>query len=234
MLSIKNIQVCYGQAVAISDISLEINEGEIVSIIGSNGAGKTTLVNTISGLIHPVKGIIEYNQERIDKLPAHEIIKKGIAQVPEGRKLFGKLSVYDNLLLGAYTINSNDEINILLKTVYDMFPILNERKNQLAETLSGGEQQMVAIGRALMSQPKFVIFDEPSLGLMPILVKKLGNIIKDMNSNGYTILLIEQNVKEALKISKRTYVIQTGKTVLNGYSENLVNNEMIKKAYLGL
>ncbi len=234
MLKINEIQVCYDQAVAISDISLEVNEREIVSVIGSNGAGKTTLVNTISGLIHPVKGTIEYNNERIDRLPAHEVLKRGIAQVPEGRKLFGKLSVYDNLLTGAYLINSNEKIKQLLDKVYKLFPILLERKNQISETLSGGEQQMLSIARALMSEPKLIIFDEPSLGLMPSLVKQVSETIKKMHDQGYTILLIEQNVQEALNLADRAYVVQTGETILNDTCENLMDNELVKKAYLGI
>ena len=234
MLKINKIQVCYDQAVAISDISLEVNEGEIVSVIGSNGAGKTTLVNTISGLIHPVKGTIDYNNERIDRLPAHEVLKRGIAQIPEGRKLFGKLSVYDNLLIGAYLIKSNEKIKQLLDKVHELFPILLERKNQISETLSGGEQQMLSIARALMSESKLIIFDEPSLGLMPSLVIQVAETIKKMHDSGYTILLIEQNVKEALKLASRAYVIQTGKTILNGNSDELMNSELVKKAYLGI
>jgi len=234
MLKINEIQVYYDQAVAISDISLEVNEGEIVSVIGSNGAGKTTLVNTISGLIHPAKGTIEYNNERIDQLPAHEIVKRGIAQVPEGRKLFGKLSVYDNLLTGAYLIKSNEKIKQLLDRVYKLFPTLVERKNQISETLSGGQQQMLSIGRALMSEPKLIIFDEPSLGLMPSLVKQVSETIKKMHEQGYTIILIEQNVREALNLADRAYVIQTGKTILNDTSEKLMNSELVKKAYLGI
>jgi len=234
MLIVKNIRVCYGQTVAISDISLEVYEGEIVSVIGSNGAGKTTLVNAVSGLIHPIEGTIEYDNERIDQLPAHKVLKRGIAQVPEGRKLFGKLSIYHNLLLGAYLLNSNEKINQLLEKVYKIFPILLERKNQLAETLSGGEQQMLAIARALMSEPKLIMFDEPSLGLMPILVKQVAEVIKKMNDVGYTILLIEQNVQESLKLANRAYVIQTGKTILNGASDELMNNELVKNAFLGI
>jgi len=234
MLKINKIQVCYDQVVAISDISMEVNEGEIVSVIGSNGAGKTTLANTISGLIHPTKGTIEYNNERIDRLPAHEILKRGIAQIPEGRKLFGKLSVGDNLLTGAYLIKSNKKINQLLDKVYELFPILIKRKNQISETLSGGEQQMLAIGRALMSEPKLMIFDEPSLGLMPSLVKQVSEVIKKMHEEGYTVFLIEQNVQEALNLASRAYVVQTGKTILNNTSENLRNNELVKKAYLGI
>lgn len=235
MLKINNITVYYGQAVALSDVSLEVNGGELVAVIGSNGAGKTTLVNAISGLIRIKNGTIEYNDDRIDKLPSHEILKRGIVQIPEGRKLFGKLSVYDNLIIGAYILNSSKKINQLLERVYDMFPIIRERKNQLAATLSGGEQQMLAIARALMSDPKLIIFDEPSLGLMPTLVKKVSKIIQKMHiEEGYTILLIEQNIQEALKLSDRAYVIQTGKTILNDLSENLMNNEMVKKSYLGM
>jgi len=234
MLEVKNIKVCYGQAIAISNISLEVNEGEIVSIIGSNGAGKTTLVNTISGLLHPKEGSIYYLGERIDNLSAHEIVKRGIVQVPEGRKLFGKLSVYDNLLLGGYQIKSKEKIEQLINKVYSLFPILSERENQIAETLSGGQQQMLAIGRAIMADPKLIIFDEPSLGLMPILVKQVSESIEKMHKQGYTIILIEQNIKEALKLASRAYVIQTGKTVLDGTSKDLLNNEMVKKAYLGM
>lgn len=234
MLKITNIKVYYGQAIALSDVSLEVKQGEIVSVIGSNGAGKTTLVNTISGLIHPKSGRIEYKGEQIDKLPAHEILKRGISQVPEGGKLFSKLSVYDNLLIGAYLLKSNEKINQLLEEVYNIFPILKDRRKQIAETLSGGEKQMLAIGRALMSDPELIIFDEPSLGLMPILVRQVADTIQQMYDKGYTILLIEQNVREALKLANRAYVIQTGKTILNGTSDELMKNELVKKAYLGM
>jgi len=235
MLKVNNIKAYYGQAEALSDVSLEVNEGELVAVIGSNGAGKTTLANVLSGLIPIKEGTIEYNGDRIDKLPPHEILKRGIVQIPEGRKLFGKLSVYDNLLIGAYILNSSKKINQLLERAYDMFPIIRERKNQLAVTLSGGEQQMLAIARALMSDPKLIIFDEPSLGLMPILVHKVTEIIQKMHiEEGRTILLIEQNVQEALKLSDRAYVLQTGKSIFNDLSENLMNNEMVKKTYLGM
>lgn len=234
MLKINKLRVCYGQAIALSDVNIEIKQGELVAVIGSNGAGKTTLVNAISGLIHPEGGTIEYREERIDHLPAHEILKRGIAQVPEGRKLFGKLSVKENLLLGAYLIKSEKKIISLLEETYDMFPILKERKNQIAETLSGGEQQMLAIGRSLMSDPKLVIFDEPSLGLMPTLVQQVSKRIKQMADKGYTILLIEQNIQEALKLANRAYVIQTGKTILTGNSKDLLNSDLVRKAYLGL
>ena len=234
MLKVNKIKVCYGQAIALSNVSIEVKQGEIISVIGSNGAGKTTLVNTISGLIHPESGMIEYKEERIDNLPAHEILKRGIAQVPEGRKLFGKLSVYENLLIGAYLLKSEERINQLLEEVFNMFPILNERKNQLAETMSGGEQQMLAFGRALMSDPELIIFDEPSLGLMPTLVKQVSEKIRQMSDKGYTILLIEQNVQEALKLANRAYVIQTGNTILSGNSKELRNSDLVKKAYLGL
>ena len=234
MLKVNNIKVCYGQAIALSDVSLEVKRGELIAVIGSNGAGKTTLVNAISGLIHPEKGTIEYKGERIDNLPAYEILKRGIVQVPEGRKLFGKLLVYENLLIGAYLLKSNEKINQLLEKVYYMFPILKERKNQFAETLSGGEQQMLAIGRALMSATEFIILDEPSLGLMPGLVKQVAEAIKEMRDEGYTILLIEQNVQEALKLADRAYVIQSGNTILSAASKDLLNNDLVKKAYLGL
>jgi len=234
MLKVNKIKVCYGQAIAISDVSIEVKQGEVVAVIGSNGAGKTTLVNTISGLIHPESGTIEYKEERIDNLPAHEILKKGITQVPEGRKLFGKLTVYENLRIGAYLLESDERINQILEEVYNMFPILKERKNQLAETMSGGEQQMLAIARSLMSDPELIIFDEPSLGLMPILVKQVSEKIKQMADKGYTILLIEQNIQEALKLANRAYVIQTGNTILSGDCKDLCNSDLVKKAYLGL
>lgn len=234
MLKIQNIKVCYGQAIALYDISLEVKREELIAVIGSNGAGKTTLVNTISGLIHPEKGTIEYKGERIDNLPPYEILKRGIVQIPEGRKLFGKLSVYDNLLLGAYLLKSSEKISQLLEEVYYMFPMLKERKNQIAETLSGGEQQMLAIGRALMSDSELIIFDEPSLGLMPILVNQLSESIRKLHDKGYTILLIEQNVKKALMLADRAYVIQNGKIFLSGNANDLLNSDLIKKAYLGL
>ena len=234
MLKVNKIKVYYGEAIALSDVSIEVNQGEVVAVIGSNGAGKTTLVNTISGLIHPKSGSIEYKGEKIESLPAHEVLKRGITQVPEGRKLFGKLSVSENLRIGAYLLQSEERINQILEEVYDMFPILSERKNQLAETMSGGEQQMLAIGRSLMSDPKLIIFDEPSLGLMPLLVKQVSEKIKQMCDKGYTILLIEQNIQEALKLAKRAYVVQTGKTILSGDCKDLCNSDLIRKAYLGL
>lgn len=234
MLKVDKVKVCYGESIALSDLSLEVKQGELIAVIGSNGAGKTTLVNTLSGLIHPVEGRIEYKGERIDNLPAHEILKRGIVQIPEGRKLFGKLSVYENLLAGAYLLKSSEKVNQLLEEVYCMFPILKKRKNQLAETLSGGEQQMLAIGRGLMSNGNLIIFDEPSLGLMPRFVIQVSETIKDMHNKGYTILLIEQNIQEALKLSDRSYVIQNGKVVLSGSSSDLINSELVRKAYLGL
>ena len=234
MLKVSKIKVCYGQAIALSNVNIEIKQGEFVAVIGSNGAGKTTLVNTISGLIHPESGTIEYKNEKIDHYPACEILKRGIAQVPEGRKLFNKLTVYENLIIGAYLLKSDEKISQLLEEVYDMFPILNERRNQLAETMSGGEQQMLAIGRALMSDPELIIFDEPSLGLMPVLVKQVAEKIKEMHGKGYTILLIEQNVQEALKLAEKAYVMQTGTIILSGNSKVLLNNNLVKKAYLGM
>jgi branched-chain amino acid transport system ATP-binding protein len=234
ILKVNNIKVFYGEAIALSGLSLEIKRGEFIAVIGSNGAGKTTLVNTVSGLIHPEKGTIEFKGERIDNLPAHEIVKRGIVQIPEGRKLFGKLSVNENLLAGAYLLKSNEKIKQLLEEVYRMFPILKKRKNQLADTLSGGEQQMLAIGRGLMSDGELIIFDEPSLGLMPSFVKQVAETIKEMHVRGYTILLIEQNVQEALKLADRAYVIQNGNIILSGASKDLLNSDLVKKAYLGL
>jgi len=234
MLDIKNLKFGYGEALVLNNVNLHIKEGETVAIIGSNGMGKTTLVNVICGLLKPDKGTLEFKGERIDTLPAHKIVSRGISQVPEGRKIFGELSVEDNLLVGAYLLKSREEIKNTLNYVYEYFPRLMERKNQIAKTLSGGEQQMLAIGRALMSKPCFLIFDEPSLGLMPLLVKQLMKTIHEMKKINLTILLIEQNVKEALRISDRGYVLQKGTMILEGISKELLKNNLLKKAYLGL
>lgn len=233
MLEIKNIQVYYGMIQAIKDVSFEVNEGEVIALIGANGAGKTTILHTITGLIPAKNGEVLYEGINLQKIPAHKIVSHGIAHVPEGRRVFSQLSVYDNLLLGAFTRSDKAEIEESLETVYKRFPRLFERKNQLAGTLSGGEQQMLAMGRALMSKPKIVLMDEPSMGLSPILVEEIFDIIKSISKSGTTVLLVEQNAKKALSIADRAYVLETGKIVLNGDAKELMNDESVKKAYLG-
>ena len=202
-------------------------------MIGANGAGKTTILQTISGLITPKQGEIIYDGTDLKKVPAHHIVSMGLAHVPEGRRVFSQLTVYENLLMGSYTRSDKKEIEETLRRVYERFPRLEERKNQMAGTLSGGEQQMLAIGRALMSKPKIVLMDEPSMGLSPILVEEVFDIIQSINKSGTTVLLVEQNAKKALSIAHRAYVIETGKIVLEGDAKELMNNESVKKAYLG-
>ena len=233
MLEIKDLEVYYGMIQAIKGISFEVNEGEVIALIGANGAGKTTTLHTISGLITPKKGTVTFEGKEITKVPAHKIVSLGMAHVPEGRRVFASLSVFQNLNLGAYTRNSKDEIEESLKMVYARFPRLEERKNQLAGTLSGGEQQMLAMGRALMSRPRIILMDEPSMGLSPIFVNEIFDIIKQVSAGGTTVLLVEQNAKKALSIADRGYVLETGKIVLSGKAEELLNDESVKKAYLG-
>ncbi len=233
MLEIKDLEVYYGMIQAIKGISFEVNEGEVIALIGANGAGKTTTLHTISGLITPKKGTVTFEGKEITKVPAHKIVSLGMAHVPEGRRVFASLSVFQNLKLGAYTRNSKDEIEESLKMVYARFPRLEERKNQLAGTLSGGEQQMLAMGRALMSRPRIILMDEPSMGLSPIFVNEIFDIIKQVSAGGTTVLLVEQNAKKALSIADRGYVLETGKIVLSGKAEELLNDESVKKAYLG-
>ena len=233
MLRVNDLVVRYGMIEAIKGISFEVNDGEIVTLIGANGAGKTTTMHTISGLIRPVSGSIELDGTDITKTPAHKIVEMGIAQCPERRRVFSSQSVEDNLFLGAYTRKDKDGIEKDLKNVYELFPRLEERKNQMAGTLSGGEQQMLAMGRALMASPKIMLLDEPSMGLSPLLVREIFDIIKNINSQGVTILLVEQNAKMALGIADRAYVIETGHIVMSGSGEELLNSEDIKKAYLG-
>ncbi|HDN79004.1 MAG TPA: ABC transporter ATP-binding protein [Chloroflexi bacterium] len=234
MLEVKNIKVCYDDVPALHDVSFEVREGEIVSIVGSNGAGKSTILKTISGLLHPVSGEIRFEGERIDRDPPYAIVAKGIAHVPEGRRIFSRMTVLENLLLGAYTRKSQEERAETLERIFELFPILKERRNQRAGTLSGGEQQMLAIARGLMSRPKLLMLDEPSLGLMPILVTKLFDTIRRINEEGITILLVEQNVREALELADRAYVLVTGNIVLEGTGRELLEAEMVKKAYLGM
>lgn len=233
MLKIENLVVKYGMIEALKGISFEVKEGEIVTLIGANGAGKTTTLQTISGLLHPSSGSIYLEGEDISKIPSHKIVSLGLAQVPEGRRVFASQTVEENLKLGAYSKKDKTVINDNLNHVYDLFPRLLERKNQLAGTLSGGEQQMLAMGRALMTNPKIMLMDEPSMGLSPLLVKEIFRIIEDINEQGTTVLLVEQNAKMALAIADRAYVIETGKIILEGTGEELSNSEQVRKAYLG-
>lgn len=233
MLTINDLEVYYGMIQAIKGISLEVNKGEVIALIGANGAGKTTTLHTITGLLSPKKGSVIFEGTDITKVPAHKIVSMGMAHVPEGRRVFANLTVYQNLKMGAYTRKSNDEINETLKMVYKRFPRLEERKNQIAGTLSGGEQQMLAMGRALMSHPKIILMDEPSMGLSPIFVNEIFDIVKEISASGTTVLLVEQNAKKALSIADRAYVLETGKIVLDGKAEDLLNDDSIKKAYLG-
>lgn len=233
MLEVKDIEVYYGMIQALKGISFEVNEGEVIALIGANGAGKTTTLHTITGLLSPKKGSVLFEGQDITKVPAHKIVSLGMAHVPEGRRVFAELSVYQNLKMGAYTRKDKDEITKTLEMVYKRFPRLEERKNQLAGTLSGGEQQMLAMGRALMSHPKIIVMDEPSMGLSPILVNEIFDIIKEVSASGTTVLLVEQNAKKALSIADRAYVLETGKIVLEGDAKELMNDDSIKKAYLG-
>lgn len=233
MLEVKDLQVFYGMIQAIKGISFEVNEGETVALIGANGAGKTTTLHTITGLLSPKKGSVVFEGKEITKVPAHKIVSLGMAHVPEGRRVFAQLSVYQNLKMGAYTRKDKTEIDEMLETVYKRFPRLKERQNQMAGTLSGGEQQMLAMGRALMSKPKIVLLDEPSMGLSPILVNEIFDIIQSLNKAGTTVLLVEQNAKKALSIADRAYVLETGRIVQSGDAQVLLNDESIKKAYLG-
>lgn len=233
MLEIKDLEVYYGVIQAIKGISFEVNEGEVIALIGANGAGKTTILHTITGLLEARKGSVVFEGKEITKVPAHKIVSMGMAHVPEGRRVFANLTVLQNLRMGAYTRKDKDEIEETLKTIYKRFPRLEERQNQLAGTLSGGEQQMLAMGRALMSHPKIILMDEPSMGLSPIFVNEIFDIIKSVSASGTTVLLVEQNAKKALSIADRAYVLETGKIVLEGKADELLHNDSIKKAYLG-
>ena len=232
LLQVDNIEVYYGVIKALKGISFEVNKGEIVALIGANGAGKTTILHTVTGLLKPKTGTITFKGNEITKVPAHKIVTMGMAHVPEGRRIFSQLSVLDNIKLGAFTRKDKEEIEETLNYVYERFPRLKERKNQIAGTLSGGEQQMLAMGRALMSKPDFVLMDEPSMGLSPLLVSEIFEIIKAINENGTTVLLVEQNAKKALSIADRAYVLETGNIVLTGDAKDLMNDESVKKAYL--
>ena len=233
MLEIKNLEVYYGMIQAIKGVSFEVNQGEIIALIGANGAGKTTILHTITGLLAPKDGQVFFEGQDITKVPAHKIVSLGMAHVPEGRRVFAQLSVYQNLKMGAYTRTDKIEIEATLEKIYKRFPRLEERKNQMAGTLSGGEQQMLAMGRALMSKPKIILMDEPSMGLSPILVNETFDIIRSVNEAGTTVLLVEQNAKKALAIADRAYVLETGKIVASGDAGKLMDDPAIKKAYLG-
>ena len=232
MLEVKNLKVHYGVIQAIKGISFEVNEGEVIALIGANGAGKTTTLQTITGMLKPSEGEILFEGQDIVKVPGHKIVSMGMAHVPEGRRVFAELSVYENLKLGAYTRKDKNEIAESLAKVYKSFPRLEERKNQLAGTLSGGEQQMLAMGRALMSKPKIILMDEPSMGLSPIFVEEIFHIIREISASGTTVLLVEQNAKKALSIANKAYVLETGKIVLSGDAKDMMNNDQVKKAYL--
>ncbi len=233
LLEIKDLEVNYGVIKAIKGVSFDVNEGEIIALIGANGAGKTTILHTITGLIQAKKGSIVFDGKELTKTPPHKIVSMGMAHVPEGRRIFQQLSVLENLKLGAYTRKDKSEIASTLKMVYKRFPRLEERKNQVAGTLSGGEQQMLAMGRALMSKPRIILMDEPSMGLSPLLVSEIFDIIKVINESGTTVLLVEQNAKKALSIADRAYVLETGNITLSGDAKDLINDESVKKAYLG-
>lgn len=233
MLKIENLEVSYGMIKAIKGISFEVDKGEIIALIGANGAGKTTILHTVTGLVPAKAGKIMFDGHDLLKTPAHKIVEMGIAHVPEGRRIFGELTVYENLIMGAFTRKDKNEIKETLEMVYTRFPRLKERKNQIAGTLSGGEQQMLAMGRALMSKPKIILLDEPSMGLSPLYVSEIFDIIGEINKSGTTVLLVEQNAKKALAIANRAYVLETGNIVLDGDAKELMNNESIKKAYLG-
>ncbi|OUN06145.1 ABC transporter ATP-binding protein [Flavonifractor sp. An92] len=232
MLKVNDINVYYGAIHAIKNISFEVNDGEIVTLIGANGAGKTTTLQTISGLLHTRTGSIEFMGKNIVGVPPHKVVAHGLAQVPEGRRVFLQMTVEENLQMGAFT-RPNSEIDPGIADVYERFPRLKERRKQIAGTLSGGEQQMLAMGRALMSKPKLLMLDEPSMGLAPILVEQIFDIIRELNHAGVTILLVEQNARMALSIAHRGYVLETGKIVATGTGEQLLEDEAVKKAYLG-
>lgn len=232
MLEVKNLEVYYGVIQALKGVSFEVNQGEIIALIGANGAGKTTTLHTITGLLKAKTGSIVYNGMDVTKTPGYKLVGMGLAHVPEGRRIFATLTVLQNLKMGAFTRKDKAEIDETLKMIYKRFPRLEERKNQMAGTLSGGEQQMLAMGRALMSHPKMIVMDEPSMGLSPIYVNEIFDIIQSINSDGTTVLLVEQNAKKALSIADRAYVLETGTIALSGDAKELMNNDQVKKAYL--
>ena len=233
LLKVENLHVYYGMIQALKGISFEVSRGEIVSLIGANGAGKTTTLHTVTGLLRPKQGSVLYKGVDITHTPAHQIVSMGLAHVPEGRRIFQGLTVYDNLLLGAYTRKDKAEIEATMESVFTQFPRLKERRKQLAGTLSGGEQQMLAMGRALLSNPELIVMDEPSMGLSPLLVGEVFEIIQSFREAGKTVLLVEQNAKKAMTVSDRVYVLETGSVTTSGNAAELINDERIKKAYLG-
>lgn len=233
LLEVKDIQVYYGMIQALKGVSFEVNEGEVIALIGANGAGKTTTLHTVTGLLRAKTGQINFDGQDITKIPPHKIVTMGMAHVPEGRRVFANMSVLQNLKMGAFTRTDKSEIEETLRKVYKRFPRLEERQGQMAGTLSGGEQQMLAMGRALMSKPRIILMDEPSMGLSPIFVNEIFDIIKEVSESGTTVLLVEQNAKKALSIADRGYVLETGKIILDGDADNLLNDESVQKAYLG-
>ena len=233
MLEVKDLEVYYGMIQALKGISFQVNEGEVIALIGANGAGKTTTLHTVSGLLTPKHGSVTFEGTEITKIPAHKIVELGMAHVPEGRRVFPRTSVMDNLLLGAYSRKDKENVKGDLNKIFEMFPRLLERKNQLAGTLSGGEQQMLAMGRALMSRPRLLLLDEPSMGLSPRLVDQVFDTIVSINKSGTTIMLVEQNANQALRVAKRGYVIETGEIVLSDDADKLLSNPQVKEAYLG-
>jgi branched-chain amino acid transport system ATP-binding protein len=233
LLEVEDIQVAYGKITAVKGISFTVNEGEVVSLIGTNGAGKTTTLRTLSGLLRPVAGHIRFDGKRIDNMPAHRIVELGLAHSPEGRHIFPRMTIEQNLLLGAYLRKTDRDIDQDVQRAYDLFPVLGERRRQAAGTLSGGEQQMLAMGRALMSKPKLLMLDEPSMGLSPIMMQRIMTTVSELRDQGVTILLVEQNAQAALSLADRGYVIETGRVVLEDDGRALLGNEQVRKAYLG-
>ena len=233
MLEVENINVQYGAFKALYDVSLTVEDGLIVSIVGANGAGKTTLLNTISGLLKPTSGKITFDGIELTALPGHKIVHEGVVQIPEGRKLFPKMTVYDNLISGAMHPRAKAGRGDTIEEVFDLFPVLRERRDQLARTLSGGEQQMLAIGRGLMSRPKLLMLDEPSLGLAPLLVRQIFQVVPELRARGLTILLVEQNVRHSLTVADYAYVLETGRVVLSGPGREVLEDEHTRRAYLG-
>ena len=233
MLEFDHVSVGYGDLTVVRDVSFRVGEGEVVSLVGSNGAGKSTILRAIAGLLHPAQGAIRLRGEEIHRAQPYEIVRKRVAMVPEGRQLFGRLSVWDNLLMGAYTLRSKGDVDASLEMALSLFPILKDRREQRAETLSGGEQQQLAIARGLMSRPSLLMLDEPSLGIMPKLVAAIFDVIHDIRKEGITVLLVEQNVFEALEISDRAYVLQSGRVALEGPGRDLLHSDLVRKAYLG-
>ncbi len=232
LLEVKDLKVSYGMIKAIKGVSFEVNEGEVIALIGANGAGKTTIMESLAGIIQDKTGTIIFDGKEVSKMPCHKVIESGLSLVPEGRRVFGQLSVFENLQLGAYTRPDKKEFATKLEYIYETFPILKERNKQLAGTLSGGEQQMLAMGRALMAQPKIILMDEPSMGLSPLYVQRIFGVIKMLKEAGSTILLVEQNAKQALNIADRAYVLETGSITISGNAKELLSNEAIIKAYL--